>query len=167
MIEGKNDPGSTALCEATSLHYEAIIALLLEEGANVNQRNNEGISAIHFAVESKMSESTVWAILARQLSSSDITQCPVDKAEMRREQVVLEMDSDWARFYLDFPPAVIEMPEHATGNITCAYHKVICITRPSDASAKFYYSKVEFTKDRKIYRQVKEHFYKNLSWKNG
>ena len=110
-IEAKNLAGSTALCEATSLHKETVIALLLEEGANVNQRNKEGMNAVHFALESKMSDSTVRAILARQLSRSDLVRTALDEGETRREQVVLELDSDWARFYLDSPAAVIEMPK--------------------------------------------------------
>ncbi len=143
-IEAKNIAGSTALCEATSLHHETVIRLLLEEGANVNQRNNEGVNAVHLAVESRMSASTVRAILARQLSSSENTQSSPD-AEMRREQVVLEMDSDWARFYLDSPCAVIEMPLNPPTNVDCAYHKSICVNRPSTTSAKFFKFKFEFT----------------------
>lgn len=144
-IEAKNLAGFTALCEATSLHHEAVIALLLEEGANVNQRNFEGMNAVHFAVESKMSESTVRAVLARQLSSSDLVQSSLDEAETRREQVILELDSDWARLYLDSPAAVIEMPEDAPSNVDCAYNKTICITRPSDTSAQFFKFEFKFT----------------------
>ena len=144
-IEAKNLSGSTALCEAISLHHEAVIPLLLEEGANVNQRNIEGMNAVHLAVESRMSESTVRAILARQLSSSENTQSSPDDAETRREQVVLEMDSDWAKFYLDSPRAVIEMPNNPPSNVDCAYHKLICIGRPSSTSAKFFKFTFEFT----------------------
>ncbi len=65
-IEANDIVGSTAVCEATSLHHESVIPLLLEEGANVSRRNIEGINAVHLAVESRMSASTVRAILARQ-----------------------------------------------------------------------------------------------------
>lgn len=228
-IEAKNLAGSTALCEASSLHHETVIALLLEEGANVNQRNNESINAVHFALESKMSDSTVRAILARQLSSSDLVRSSLVEAKTRREQVVLQLDSDWARLYLDSPGAVIQMPKDAPSNVDCAYNKTICITRPSDTSAQFFKFEFEFTvihnedtldfsighgtlgttqsggwlkikivnggerigrptrlrgrnfqkfvgvelnktakmstsEDRKVYRQVKDQLYKNLSW---
>lgn len=144
-IEAKNLAGFTPLCEATSRHHEAVIAVLLEEGAHVNQRNNEGMNAMHFALESEMSDSTVRAILARQLSSRDVTQSALNEAKMRKEQVVLELDSDWGRFYLDSPRAVIEMPEDAPSNVDCAYRKAICITRPSGTSAKFFKFTFEFT----------------------
>ena len=144
-IEAKNLAGSTALCEASRLHHETVIALLLEEGANVNQRNTEGMNAMHFAIESQMSDSTVRAILARQLSSSDLVRSSPDEARNRREQVLLELDSDWARFYLDSPGAVIEMPKDAPSNVDCAYNKTICITRPSGTSAQFFKFEFEFT----------------------
>lgn len=228
-IEAKNLSGFTALCEATRLHHEAVIALLLEEGANVNRRNNEGINAVHFAVESKMSDSTVRAVLARQLSRSDLVRSSLDEANTRREQVILEVDSDWARLYLDSPGAVIEMPEDAPSNVECAYNKTVCITRPSNTSAQFFKFEFKFTiihnedtldfsighgtlgttqsggwfrikivnggerigrptrlrgrnfqkfvgveldktarmnysEDRKVYRQVKDQLYKNMSW---
>ena len=227
-VEVKNSAGFTALCEAASLHQEAVIALLLEEGADVNQRNNEGINTTHLALESNMSNSTVRTILARQLSSRGSIQSSPDEVEMRREQVILEVDSDWARFYLDSPGAIIETPEDAPGNVDCAYNKTICITRPSGTSANFFKFEYEFTiihhentldfsighgtlgttrsggwfkikivnggervgrptklrgrnfqkftdveldrtatansRDRKIYRQVKDQLYKNLTW---
>ena len=223
-IEAKNLAGSTALCEATSLHKETVIALLLEEGANVNQRNKEGMNAVHFALESKMSDSTVRAILARQLSRSDLVRTSLDEGETRREQVVLELDSDWARFYLDSPAAVIEMPKNAPSNVDCAYNKTICITRPSETSVEFEFTiihnkntldfsiehgtlgttqsggwlrikivngeervgrptrllgrnfqkfigveldktaPVSTSEDKKVYQQVKDQLYKNLSW---
>lgn len=118
-VEAKNSAGFTALCEALSLHHEASIALLLEEGANVNQGTDEGMNAIHFALESKMSDSTGRAILARQLSSRDISQSSPDGAETRSEQVVLELGSDWGGFYLDSPHTIIEMPKDVPSNVDC------------------------------------------------
>ena len=109
-IEAMNHAGFTPLCEAASLHQESVIPLLLEEGANVNQRNYEGINATHFALESQMSESTVRAVLAQQLIEKDAIQNSPDTIELFRERVVLEMDSDWARLFIDSPHAVIEMP---------------------------------------------------------
>lgn len=228
-IEAENLAGFTPLCEATSLKHESIIALLLEEGADVNRRNKEGLNATHFALESKMSDSTVRAILARQLSNREMAQNSLDEAEVRKERVVLELDSDWGKFYLDSPSAVIEMPKDTPSNIDCAYDKTISITRPSGISAKFFKFEFDFTvihseksldiaighgtlgttqsggwfkvkivnggervgrptrlhgrnfqrfigveldrtaktgssEDRKVYRQVKDQLYKNLSW---
>lgn len=228
-LEAKNVAGFTALCEATKLHHEAIIALLLEEGADVNQRINEGLNATHFALDSNMSDSTIRAILARQITSRGIAQSTVDMADLRREQIVLELDSDWGTLYLDSPCAIVEMPEDAPSNVDCAYSRTVSITRPSGTSAKYFKFKFEFTiihsektldfsmghgtlgttksggmfkvrivnggeregrptrlrgrnfqkfvgveldktarrdslGDRKVYRQVKDQLYKNLSW---
>ena len=228
-IEAKNLLGFTPLCEAASLHQETVIPLLLEEGANVNQRNTEGINATHFALESQMSESTVRAVLARQLRGNDTVQNSPDAIGLFRERMILEMDSDWARLFIDSPHAVIEMPKDVPSNVECAYNKTICITRPPGTSAKFFKFKFEFTiihdenvldfsishgtlgttksggwfkikivdggekigrptrfggrnfqvfagvelgrtairdstEDKKIYRQVKDQLYKNLSW---
>ncbi len=231
-IEAKNSTGYTPLCEATSLYQEAVIALLLEEGANINQRNNEGLNAIHFALESQMSDSTVRAILARQREVGEtIGRPPNSDVQPRREKVVLEMDSDWAKFYLDSPLAVIEMPNDVPSNVECASNKAIFITRPSGPSARFFKFEFEFTiihmeysldfsighgtlgttksggflkvkivnggervgrptrlrgrnfqvftgveldkraksisaEDKKVYRQVKDQLFKNLSWDN-
>ena len=126
-IEAQDLDGFTPLCKATRLYHEAIIALLLEEGANVNQRNNRGMNARHFALESRMSESTVRAILAKQLGGRDNIR---DDARLLREKVVLELDSDWTRFYLDSPNTVIEMPNNNPSNVKCAYDRMISITRP-------------------------------------
>ena len=144
-IEAKDYMGFTPLCEATSLYHKAVIATLLEEGANVNQRNDEGINASHFAVESQMSNSTVQAILAQQLGQINITQYSPDDARLRREKVVVMMDSDWARLYLDSSNAVIEMAKDVPSNVECAYNRTVCITRPSDTSAKFFRFSFEFT----------------------
>lgn len=84
-IEAKNSAGFTALCEASSLHHEASIALLLEEVATVNQRNDEGMNAIHFALESKMSDSTVRAISAQQLTGVELDKkARTDSSEDRK-----------------------------------------------------------------------------------
>ena len=116
------------LCATTSLNQDAVIALLLEKGANVNQRNKYGMNATYYALRSKMSESTVRAILAKQLGGRDNIR---DDARMQREKVVLELDADWAAFYLDSPNAVIEMPKDIPSNVECAYNKMISIERPS------------------------------------
>ncbi len=145
-IEAKSTTGFTPLCEAASLQQETVIALLLEEGADVNQRNNEGINAIHFALESQMSDSTVRAILARQQDADEtIRRPPNPEVQPRREKVILELDSDWARFYLDSPLAIIEMPKDVPSNVECAHNKTISITRPSSTSAKFFKFEFEFT----------------------
>ena len=226
-IEAKNDAGFTPLCEAARFQHEAVIALLVEEGANVNARNDEGVNATHFALESQMSESTVRAVLARCLNGEGTFQHSPEMTGLRRAKVVLEMDSDWARFYLDSPRAVIVMTENTPSNVECAYNKAICITRPSGTSAKFFKFELGFgiahneatldfsvghgslgttkaggwikvkienggerigrqtrllgrnfqvftgveleqtaysAKERKVYRQVKDQLYKNLSW---
>ena len=138
-IEAPDYWGSTPLCQATSLGHEAIIALLLEKGANVNQRNRDGINATHYALESQMSESTVRAILAKQPGGRDNNR---DDAGLRREKVVLEVPSDCARFYLDSPNAVIEMPNDVPRNVKCAYDRMISVTR---LEAYALTSKFEFT----------------------
>ena len=143
-IEAKDFTGSTPLCEAARLHHEAVIALLLEEGASVNRRNSEGMNATHFAVESQMSDSTVRAVLAQQLSGKVDIRSPVDEAALRKENVVLMMDSDWARIYLDSPHAFIEMPKGIPSNVVCAYNRTIVITKPSGTSAKFFQFDFEF-----------------------
>lgn len=71
-----------------------------------------------------MSELTVRAILARQLSSGDSTQSFPDEANIRKEKVLSELDSDWARIYLNSPCAVIEMPKDALSNVGCAYNRI-------------------------------------------
>lgn len=226
-IEAKNNSGSTPLCEATSLHHEAVIALLLEEGANVSERNKEGLNATHYALESQMSDSTVRAVLARQSSGRNISQSSLDEAGLRREKVVFEMDSDWARLYLDSPHAIIELPSDIPGNIKSAYNKTFFVGKPY-GNLPFFKFEFEFTiihnekaldfsfghgtlgttksggwvkikienggerigrptghwrnfhifagveldkqakvpsvEDRKVYRQVKDQLYKNLSW---
>ena len=129
-IEAEDSEGNTPLCHATCGWYEATVALLLEKGANVNQKNNDGRNATHFALESHMSESTVRAILAKQLDGRDNIR---DDAGMRRDKVVLELDIDRAKFYLDSPNAVIEMPKDTPSNVRCAYNRMIHITRPSDS----------------------------------
>lgn len=144
-IEAKNLAGFTPLCEAVELNHEAVVTLLLDEDADVNERNNEGRNARHFALESKMSDPTVRAILARQLSNRESAQDSQDEAEMRRERVVLELDSDWGIFYLDSPRAFIEMPKDAPSNVDCAYNKSIAISRPSDTSTEFLKFEFEFT----------------------
>ena len=143
-IEAKDFAGSTPLCEAARLHHEAVIALLLEEGASVNRRNNEGMNATHFAVESQMSDSTVRAVLAQQLSGKVDIRSPVDEAALRKEKVVLMMDSDWARIYLDSPHAFIEMPKGIPSNVVCAYNRTIVITKPCGTSATFFQFDFEF-----------------------
>ena len=119
-IEAKNLKGFTALCEATSLHQEAVIPLLSEAGANVHERNREGMNATLYALESKMSDSTVRAILARQFSSLQNTRSNLDETRVRKVQVAPELDSDWGTFYLDSQHAVIETPEGTPSNVTCA-----------------------------------------------
>ena len=140
-IEAQDYEGFTPLCKATRLYHESIINLLLEEGANVNKRDNQGMNATHFALESAMSELMVRAILAKQLGGRDNIR---DDAGLRREKVVLELDSDWTRFYLDYPNAVIEMPNDTPSNVECAYDRMISITRPYgfDEFSRF---KFEFT----------------------
>lgn len=139
-IEAKTLAGFTPLCEAASLHQEAVIALLLEEGANVSQRNNEGINAIHYALEGQMSMMGVRAILARELDGRETIW-----SSTRRDKVIVEMDSDGARIFLDSSRAVIEMPKDIPSNVECPFNKAICITRPSGTSAKFFKFKFEFT----------------------
>ena len=144
-IEAKNLEGFTALCEATSLHHEGVIALLLDEGANVNERNKDCMNARLYALESKMSESTVRAILARQVSSQEFAQGSLDETDIRKAQVTLVLDSDWRISYLDSQHAIIQTPEGIFGNVTCAYSKAISITRPSGTSEKFFKFKFAFT----------------------
>lgn len=138
-IEAKDYQGSTPLWEATISSQEAVIALLLEKGANVNQRNKGGMYVTHFALESK-SNSSVRAIFAKQLCERDNVR---DVAELRRQKVVLEILSPWARFYLDTPNAIIEMPEDTPSNVKCAYNRMICITGPSCSGEWF--STFDFT----------------------
>ena len=137
-IEAEDHAGTTPLCDATRCCYEAIIALLLEKGANVNQKNNDGKNATYFALESYMSESTVRAILAKQLGERDNIR---DDAGMRRQKVLLELNTDRARFYLDSPNAIIEMPRIPFSNVRCAYNRMIEITRLSSSKG---YSRFEF-----------------------
>ena len=140
-IEAIDDQGFTPLCEATSLYHEVIIALLLQKGADVNQRNNHGMNATHYALESQMSESTVRAILAKQLCGRDNNR---DCAGLRREKVVLEILSDEAKFYLDSPNAVIEMPDDVPSNVKCAYDRMINITRLARIRFKFKFTIVHY-----------------------
>ena len=141
-IEAKDYWGSTPLCHAASLDHEAVIALLLEKGANVNQRNDHGKNATHYALESQMSESTVRAILAKQLCERDNNR---DDAELRREKVVLKTVLDCARFYLDSPNAVIEMPNDVPNSVECAYDRMISITTPFSFDELFSSFEFEFT----------------------
>ena len=127
-IEDQDSEGLTPLCKATRLYHEAIIALLLAEGANVNQRDNQGMNATHFALESPMSKSTVRAILAKQLGGRDNNQ---GEAGLRREKVVLKLNSEWAKLYVDSPNAIIDMPKDIPSNVECAYDRMITINRPS------------------------------------
>ena len=131
-IEAQDYKGYTPLCrvcKAPSLYHEAIIALLLEKGANVNQRNECSTNAMHYAFESQMSESTVRAILAKQLGRRDNIR---DNAGLRKGKVTIELNFlGWAKFYVDSPNAVIEMPTDIPSNVKCAYNRMIYISRPS------------------------------------
>ena len=129
-IEARDGNGFNLICRLCKApNQETVIALLLEKGANVNLRNRSGMNATHYALESQMSESTVRAILAKQLAERDEIR---DDARLRREKVVLELDADWAKFYLDSPDATIEMPKDTPSNVECAHNRMISITSPSD-----------------------------------
>ena len=140
-IEAKDYQRFTPLCEATSLYHEATIALLLEKGADVNQRNDHGKNATHYALESQMSESTVRAILAKQLGGRDNNQ---DDAKLRREKVVLELILECAIFYLDSPNAVIEMPNDVPSFVECTYDRMISITSLESPAFKFKFTIVHY-----------------------
>ena len=130
-IEAQDYKGFTPLCrvcKAPSLYHETIIALLLDKGANVNRRNEYNMNAMHYALESQMSESAVQAILAKQLERRDNIR---DDAGLRREKAIIKLDTDRASFYLDSPNAVIEMPTDTPSNVKCAYNRAIYITTPS------------------------------------
>ena len=136
-IEAKNIAGDTALWEATSLQYEAGIALLLEKGADVNQKSKEGMSSIHCALWSKMSDSTVRAVLVHQLNRKDDTQRSPDEAEIRKETIILDLNSDWGIFFVDSPRAFIECPENLPSKFTCAYNKCVVIRPPGTSTQSF------------------------------
>ena len=138
-IEAKTLAGFTPLCEAASLQQEAVTAFLLEEGANVSQRNNEGINAIHYGLEGRVSTMGVRAMLARELDGRE-----TNWSSIRRDRVRVHMDSDWARIYLDSPRAVIELPKDISSNVECSFNKAINITKPPGTSAKFFKFTFEF-----------------------
>ena len=149
-IEAQDFEGFTPLCKATSLHHEAVIALLISKGANVNQRNEHDMNATHFALESPMTESTVRAILAKQLGGRVNVQ---NEAGLRSKKVVLNVKgSKWTKFYLDSPNAIIHMPKDIPSNFECAYDRMISITRPSgtDQTSRFEFQFMIFHSENKL-----------------
>lgn len=154
-IDAKQNLGFTPLMEAASRGHEAVVAVLLEEGADACARSREGMRLMHFALEQEMSQTIVQTIIARTYNSRDgpkdterrrdwIIGASDSVWEMRRDRIIVELDSDWGRLYLDSQYASIEMPSEVPSNVECAYKRLITITRAPNISAKFFKFTFEF-----------------------